>query len=376
MKVQIHELLTFAVQNRASDIHLAAGEIPAVRIDGEIKRLDLDVLTADDGKRLAFSIMNEKQKVFFEKNLEIDFSIGLKGLARFRVNVFTQSRGIGLVLRQIPSKVLTLEEISAPSVFKTIAEYSKGLVLVTGPTGSGKSTSLAAVIDHINRSRHEHVLTVEDPIEFVHVPQKCIINQREVGAHTLSFSNALRSALREDPDVILVGEMRDLETVSLALTAAETGHLVFGTLHTNSAPETIDRIIDSYPHEQQAQVRTMLSTALQAVVTQKLIRRTAAKGSGRVAAHEIMIVTPAIRNLIRENKLFQIPSAMQAGRADGMQTMEMAVKDLVARREITVEQAISVTNNPKIFEDESPDQYRRRMMQQEGMPQRRPPGGA
>lgn len=350
MKVQIHELLTFAVENKASDIHLSAGEVPAVRVDGEIRRLDLTQLSPDDARRLAYSIMNAKQKTQFEKSMEIDFSIGLRGLARFRVNVFTQARGVGLVLRQIPSKVLTLEAIRAPKVFRRIAEMRKGLVLVTGPTGSGKSTTLAAILDHINKTRAEHILTVEDPIEFVHSPERCVINQREIGAHTHSFSAALRSALREDPDVILVGELRDLETVSLALTAAETGHLVFGTLHTNSAPETIDRIVDSYPHEQQAQVRTMLSSSLQAVVTQQLLKR--AQGRGRVAAHEVMLVNNAIRNLIRENKLFQIISIMQGARADGMQTMEQALKELVRRREITRDQAIYAAQNPNLFEDE------------------------
>ncbi len=351
MKVQIHELLTFAVEHRASDIHLSAGEVPAVRIDGEIRRLDLEMLSPDDAKRLAYSVMNAKQRAFFEQNMEIDFSIGLKGLARFRVNVFTQARGVGLVLRQIPSKVLNLEDIKAPRSFQEIASLKKGLVLLTGPTGSGKSTTLAAMIDHINKTRCEHILTVEDPIEFVHTPDKCVINQREIGAHTLSFAAALRSALREDPDVILVGELRDLETVSLALTAAETGHLVFGTLHTNSAPETIDRVVDAYPHEQQAQVRTMLSTSLQAVVTQQLLKR--AQGGGRVAAHEIMIVNNAVRNLIRENKLHQIVSIMQGGRGDGMQTMEQALKDLARRREITREQAILASRNPNLFDEDA-----------------------
>ena len=235
-QVRIHEMLKFAVQHKASDIHLAAGEVPSVRIDGDVRRLDLEPLNADDARRLAYSIMNEKQRTRFENEYEVDLSIGLQGLARFRVNVFTHARGVGMVLRQIPSRVLTLDEIGAPPVFHQISEYRKGLVLVTGPTGSGKSTSLAAIIDHINKNRAEHILTIEDPIEFVHTPHKCLINQREVGSHTKSFSVALRSALREDPDVILVGEMRDLETVSLALTAAETGHLVFGTLHTNRHP--------------------------------------------------------------------------------------------------------------------------------------------
>ena len=356
MQVQIHEMLTFAVEHGASDIHLSAGEVPAVRIDGEIKRLDLEPLSPDDAKRMSYSVMTSKQKTIFEKVLEIDFSIGLKGLARFRVNVFTQARGVGMVLRQIPTKVLTLEQINAPKVFQKIASFKKGLILVTGPTGSGKSTTLAAMIDHINKERHEHILTVEDPIEFVHSPQKCVINQREIGAHTRSFNNALRSALREDPDVILVGELRDLETISLALTAAETGHLVFATLHTNSAPETIDRVIDAYPHEQQSQVRTMLSTALMAVITQQLLRKQS--GRGRVAAHEIMMVNSAIRNLIRENKLYQIESSMQSGKGEGMQTMEMALRTLALRREITREQAIHAANNPDLFNGE--DGSRRR----------------
>jgi len=348
-QVRIHEMLNFAVQHNASDIHLAAGEVPSVRVDGDVRRLDLDPLSADDARRMAYSIMNEKQKSRFEEDFEVDFSIGLQGLARFRVNVFTQTRGVGMVLRQIPSRVLTLEEIGAPSVFHQIASYRKGLVLVTGPTGSGKSTSLAAIIDHINKTRAEHILTIEDPIEFVHTPHKCLINQREVGSHTKSFSVALRSALREDPDVILVGEMRDLETVSLALTAAETGHLVFGTLHTNSAPETIDRVIDAYPHEQQAQVRTMLSASLAAVVTQTLIRKE--RGSGRVAAHEIMIATSAIRNLIRENKLHQIPSIMQASKGDGMMLMENSIKKLVDTGQVSRQRALSITNNPRLFDE-------------------------
>ena len=348
-QVRIHEMLTFAVQHKASDIHLGAGEIPSVRIDGDVRRLDLDPLTGDDARRMAYSIMNEKQKSRFEADYEVDFSIGLQGLARFRVNVFTQARGVGMVLRQIPSRVMTLDELGAPPVMHQIASYRKGLVLVTGPTGSGKSTSLAAIIDHINKNRAEHILTIEDPIEFVHTPHKCLINQREVGSHTKSFAVALRSALREDPDVILVGEMRDLETVSLALTAAETGHLVFGTLHTNSAPETIDRIIDAYPHEQQAQVRTMLSTSLAAVVTQTLIRKE--RGPGRVAAHEVMICTSAIRNLIRENKLHQIPSIMQASKNEGMQLMASSVRDLVERGIISRQRAISVMNNPRLFDE-------------------------
>jgi twitching motility protein PilT len=310
----------------------------------------MEHLTAEESRRLAYSVMNEKQKVIFENEMELDFSFGLKGLARFRVNVFNQRKGVAMVLRQIPTRVLSLEDIKAPSVFKKIAAIHKGLVLVTGPTGSGKSTTLAAMIDHINKTRSEHIITIEDPLEFIHEPQKCIINQREVGAHTLNFNNALRSALREDPDIILVGELRDLETIALAMSAAETGHLVFGTLHTNSCPETIDRVIDSYPHEQQAQVRTMLSTSLMAVITQGLLRRM--DGSGRVAVHEIMIVNRAIRNLIRENKLHQIPSSMETGKGAGMQTMEMALKESVRRRQISREQAMIFSNNPRLFENE------------------------
>ncbi len=330
-----------------------------MRVDGEVKRLDLEALSGDDAKRLAYSVMSEKQKTVFENDLECDFSIGLKGLARFRINVFTHARGVGMVLRQIPSKVLTLEQLGAPKIFHKIAGYKKGMVLVTGPTGSGKSTTLAAIIDYINHSRHEHILTVEDPIEFVHVPDKCIINQREVGSHTRSFANALRSALREDPDVILVGEMRDLETISLALTAAETGHLVFGTLHTSSAPETVDRIVDVFPHEQQQQVRTMVATALKSVISQSLLRK--ADGKGRIASHEIMIMTPAIQNLVRENKLFQIPSIMQTAKGDGMILMEDSLKQLAYAGKITRQAAMAQLNNPDLFKsDERPDPRSRR----------------
>ncbi len=351
MTIRIHDLMHMAVKQGASDIHVAAGERPALRIDGEVRRLDTEPLSPDEARRLAYSVMSEKQKTTFESEWEIDFSIGIKGLCRFRVNVFTMAKGVGLVMRQIPSRVLTLEELKLPPVFNHIANYRRGMVLVTGPTGSGKSTTLAAIIDYINKNRPEHVLTIEDPIEFVHTPHKCLINQREVGTHTASFSAALRSALREDPDVILVGELRDLETVSLALTAAETGHLVFGTLHTNSAPETIDRMIDAYPHEQQAQVRTMVSTALQAVVSQMLLK--GAQG-GRAAAMEIMIVNSAIRNLIRENKLFQIPSIMQTGTGIGMQTMEVAVKNLALSGKVTRQTAIDALNKPDLFDEPRP----------------------
>ncbi len=349
MSLRIHELLKFAIERGASDIHVAAGEKPAVRRDGEIIRLDVPPLTPDDAKRLAWSMMPEKQRVAFENNLETDFAIAFKGLARFRVNVFTQTRGIGVAMRQIPTRILSMDELGLPPVFHRMASFKRGLVLLTGPTGSGKSTTLAAIIDWINRNRAEHILTIEDPIEFVHPPQRCLVNQREVGTDTKSFSAALRSALREDPDVILVGEMRDLETISLAISAAETGHLVFGTLHTNSAPETVDRLIDAFPHEAQQQIRTMLSSSLMAVVTQALIKK--AFEPGRVAAQEIMIVNAAIRNLIRENKLYQIPSMLQAGRSEGQQTMGMAVKDLALKKKITREHAMQIANDPKLFDD-------------------------
>ena len=349
MAIRIHELLKAAIDSKASDVHFGAGERPAVRRDGEVVRLDVPPLTPDDAKRLAYSMMPEKQRIAFENNLETDFAVAFKGLARFRVNVFTQSRGIGVAMRQIPSRILTMEELNLPPVFQRIISFKRGLVLLTGPTGSGKSTTLAALVDHIYRTRAEHILTIEDPIEFVHPPQKSLVNQREVGTDTKSFSAALRSALREDPDVILVGEMRDLETISLAISAAETGHLVFGTLHTNSAPETVDRLIDAFPHEAQQQIRTMLASSLMAVVTQALVKK--AFEPGRIAAQEIMIVTAAIRNLIRENKLFQIPSMMQAGRGDGQQTMGMALKDLAMKKKITREAAMQLANDPKLFDE-------------------------
>ncbi|MSP55380.1 MAG: type IV pilus twitching motility protein PilT [Myxococcales bacterium] len=351
--MRINDLISRAMELKASDIHVSSGEVPAFRVDGEIIRMSGEApLGSDDAKRLAYSMMQERQRTAFENVLETDFAISFKGIARFRVNVYTQSRGIGFVMRQIPSKVLTLEQLGLGPVFQRIASFKRGLVLVTGPTGSGKSTTLAAMIDFINKNRREHILTIEDPVEFVHVPDKCIINQREIGADTQSFAAALRSALREDPDVILVGELRDLETISLAISAAETGHLVFGTLHTNSAPETVDRLIDAFPYEQQSQIRTMLSSSLQAVVSQVLLKK--AFEPGRIACQEIMLCNPAIRNLIRESKLFQIPSMMQAGKGEGQQLMEMAAKDLALRRKITKDQAIGLTNNPKMFDEIGP----------------------
>ncbi len=357
MTVDIHELLAFAVKNRASDVHLGAGEVPSMRIDGNVRRLDVEPINRDDATRLAYAIMNEEQRHAFEEHLEVDFSIGIADVARFRAHVFTHARGVGMALRQIPSRVLTLEEIGAPRVFQRIAELERGLVMVTGPRSTGKSTTLAAMIDHVNRTRPQHVITIEDPIEFVHTPMKCLVNQREVGRHTPTFASGLQSALREDPDVILVGELIDAETTRLALHAAETGHLVFATLHTGSATETIDRIIGIHPREQQDYVRGMVAATLQAVVAQLLVKPRS--GQGRIAVHEILLGTPAVRNLVREDKVLQIPSALQSAKAEGMQTMEMALKALVTRNRITREQAIEASGNPRMFEHDEPGGVRR-----------------
>lgn len=334
--LDIAQLLTFAVKQGASDLHLSAGVEPMIRVDGDMKRINLPALSHKQVHAMLYDIMNDKQRKAWDEFLETDFSFEIPGLARFRVNAFTQSRGAGGVFRTIPSKILSLEDLNCPPIFKDIAETPRGLVLVTGPTGSGKSTTLAAIINHINENDYGHILTVEDPIEFVHPSKKCLINQREVHRDTLGFNEALRSALREDPDVILVGEMRDLETIRLALTAAETGHLVFGTLHTTSAAKTIDRVVDVFPAAEKEMVRAMLSTGLRAVIAQTLLKKAT---GGRVAAHEILIGTPAVRSLIKENKIAQMYSAIQTGAKDGMQTLDQCLKDLVRRNIVTAAEA-------------------------------------
>src|SRR5512136_2670089 len=334
--MDIAELLAFAVKNKASDLHLSAGLPPMIRVHGDIGRSNLPPMEHEDVHAMVYDIMSDSQRKHYEENLECDFSFAVPNLARFRVNAFVQQRGAAAAFRTIPTKVLSLEELRAPKVFAELTTRPRGLILVTGPTGSGKSTTLAAMVNHINDNDYGHILTIEDPIEFVHESKKCLINQREVGPHTLSFSNALRSALREDPDVILVGEMRDLETIRLALTGAETGHLVFGTLHTSSAAKTIDRVVDVFPAAEKEMVRAMLSESLRAVISQTLLKRI---GGGRIAAHEIMIGTPAIRNLIREGKIAQMYSAIQTGQQSGMQTLDQCLKELLQKGVITKEEA-------------------------------------
>ncbi|MEH6578290.1 MAG: type IV pilus twitching motility protein PilT [Amphritea sp.] len=344
--MDITELLSFTVQQGASDLHITAGMPPVIRVDGEVRRIKLPSLEHKQVHTLIYDIMNDKQRKEYEEKLETDFSFEVPKLARFRVNAFNQNRGAAAVFRTIPSKVLTMDDLGLGQVFKDLAKKPRGLVLVTGPTGSGKSTTLAAMVDYINESRNEHILTIEDPIEFVHESKKCLINQREVHRDTLGFDAALRSALREDPDVILVGEMRDLETIRLALTAAETGHLVFGTLHTTSAAKTIDRIIDVFPAAEKAMVRSMLSESLQGVIAQTLLKKPT---GGRVAAFEIMTGTPAIRNLIREDKIAQMYSAIQTGAGFGMNTLDQSLTDLLQKGLITRDTAREKALNPANF---------------------------
>ena len=346
MAVEIEQLLRFTVKNNASDLHLSAGVPPMIRVDGDVKRINMPLLSHKDVHSMIYDIMNDKQRKDYEEFYETDFSFEIPDLARFRVNAFNQHRGAGAVFRTIPSEILGLEELGAPKIFKDIAMYPRGIVLVTGPTGSGKSTTLAAMIDHVNSTRPDHILTIEDPIEFVHESRKALINQREVHRDTLGFNEALRSALREDPDVILVGEMRDLETIRLALTAAETGHLVFGTLHTSSAAKTIDRVVDVFPAGEKDMVRSMLSESLRAVISQTLLKK---NGGGRVAAHEIMLGTAAIRNLIREGKIAQMYSAIQTGQSSGMQTLDQSLQELLGKGVISREEARYKAVNKETF---------------------------
>jgi len=344
--MDITQLLTFGVEQNASDCHLSSGEPPMLRVNGDLKKLDLPAFSQVEVHALVYDIMNDAQRKNFEESLECDFSFEMGGLARFRVNVFMQRKGEAAVFRTIPTKILTLEQLGMPGILKQLCEKEKGLILVTGPTGSGKSTTLAAMVDYLNHTFEGHILTIEDPVEFVHESKKCLVNQRELGPHTRSFANALRAALREDPDVILVGEMRDLETIQLALTAAETGHIVFGTLHTSSAPKTVDRVIDVFPPNQQSQIRAQFAESIEAVITQTLLKK---KTGGRIPALEIMTGTTAVRNLIREGKIHQIPGTMQVSQKDGMQTMDMALQSLVTRDLVTKEEAQAKSMTANLF---------------------------
>jgi len=334
--MDITELLGFSVKQGASDLHITAGMPPLIRVDGDIRRINVPEMDQKEVHSLIYEIMNDKQRKDYEEFLETDFSFEIPNLARFRVNAFMQNRGSAAVFRTIPSEVLAMDQLGMGDIFRKISNVPRGLVVVTGPTGSGKSTTLAAMVDYINETRYEHILTIEDPIEFVHQSKKCLVNQREVHRDTHGFNEALRSALREDPDIILVGELRDLETIRLALTAAETGHLVFGTLHTTSAAKTIDRIIDVFPAAEKDMVRSMLSESLQSVISQTLLKKV---GGGRVAAHEIMMGTSAIRNLIREGKVAQMYSSIQTGSSSGMQTLDQCLKNLVAKNIVSAEVA-------------------------------------
>ena len=344
--MDIAELLAFSIKNKASDLHLSAGLPPMIRVDGDVRRINMPALEHKQVHSLVYDIMSDKQRRDYEEFLEIDFSFEIAGLARFRVNAFNQNRGAGAVFRTIPSEVLTLDDLGAPKIFKELINQPVGLILVTGPTGSGKSTTLAAMVDHINKNEYGHILTIEDPIEFVHTANKCLINQREVHRDTHGFNEALRSALREDPDYVLVGELRDLETIRLALTAAETGHLVFGTLHTSSAAKTVDRIIDVFPAGEKPMVRSMLSESLRAVISQSLLKKV---GGGRIAVHESMVGIPAIRNLIREDKVAQMYSTIQTGSQYGMQTLDQCLQDVVKRGQVTRQEASIYAKNKDVF---------------------------
>jgi twitching motility protein PilT len=344
--MNITDILSFGVQNGVSDFHFSAGVAPMLRVSGDMTRLNIPALDHSQVRDMIYDVMNDKQRKEYEKYLECDFSFEVPGLARFRVNAYVQNRGAGAVIRTIPAKILSLEQLNAPAIFKKFAMTHRGLVTVTGGTGSGKSTTLAAMMDYRNKTEYGHILTIEDPIEFVHESKRCLITQREVRRDTLSFDNALKSALRQDPNVILVGELRDLETIRLALSAAETGHVVFGTLHTSSAAKTIDRIVEVFPTAEKDMVRTMLSESIQAVISQSLLKKI---GGGRIAVHEIMVGTPAIRNLIRENKAAQMYSAMQTGQKFGMQTLDQQLEELVKKRLVTKEHAREYAKNKDTF---------------------------
>jgi twitching motility protein PilT len=348
MACDLTALLTFAKDQDASDLHISAGMPPLLRIRGEMVRLEMPPLARDETHAAIYDILNDTQKRIFEERRDTDFALEIPGVSRFRANILQQLRGPGAVFRVVPTKVKTLDELGMPKVLKDLAQREKGLVLVTGPTGSGKSTTLAAMVDYVNENQRGHILTIEDPIEFVHQSKKCLVNQREVGPHTDSFANALRAALREDPDVILVGELRDLETTQLAITAAETGHLVFATLHTNSASKTVDRIIDIFPAGQQAQIRTMLSESIEGVVAQTLLPTKDAKG--RVAVLEVLVAVPALRNLIREDKTAQILSVIQTGGQHGMQSLDQSLRDLVMHGKLSRDEAMKRSSNPRLFD--------------------------
>lgn len=346
--MDITELLKFSAKENASDVHISSGEPPIMRIHGDMRMVDMPHLKAEEVHKFLYEILSDQQRKVFEESHEIDFSIDLKDIARFRVNAFVQNRGKSIVFRNIPTKIPSFQDLNLPPILAELTKKPKGLILVTGPTGSGKSTTLAAMVDLINNQEKGHILTIEDPIEFVHTTKNCLISQRELGPHTHSFANALKASLREDPDIILVGEMRDLETISLAMTAAETGHLVLGTLHTSSAPKTIDRIIDVFPPAQQAQIRTMFAESLNAVVSQALIKK---KNGGRVAALEIMIGTSAVRNLIREGKTAQLTSSIQTGKQHGMQTMDSALIALYKNGVVEKEEILHRVSNPSLIEE-------------------------